>query len=82
MADGPLDGLPPGLAVKNPPKKNPPKKNNQKNPPKKPQKMFCVFLNFKFFMKIIQTFFFETDFYGQIRPTIIYLQKIVRYALN
>jgi hypothetical protein len=26
-------------------------------------------------MKIIQTFLFETDFYEQIRQTIIYLQK-------
>jgi hypothetical protein len=45
MPDGPLDGLAPGLAIK-----NPPKKNNPKN------------FNFKFIMKIIQTFLFETDF--------------------
>ncbi len=35
----------------------------------------CFFLNLKFFMKIIQTFLFETDFNEQIRHTIIYLQK-------
>jgi hypothetical protein len=50
----------PGLAIKNPPKKTP------KNHLKKPTKMFFWgfwdFLNFKFFMKIIQTFLFETDF--------------------
>ncbi len=33
-------------------------------------------------MKIIQTFLFETDFYEQIRQTIIYLQKIVRYRMQ
>ncbi len=43
-----------GLAIKNPPKK----------PPNKTTKnvFFWVFLNFLFFMKIIQTFLFETDF--------------------
>jgi hypothetical protein len=44
---------------KNPPKKTHPKKPNKKNP----QKMFTFgLLNFLFFMKIIQTFLFETDF--------------------
>ncbi len=47
-----------GLAIKNHLKKN------KKKTPKNPLKMgfFVVFLNFKFFMKIIQTFLFETDF--------------------
>ncbi len=48
-----------GLAIKKPN----PKKPTQKNPPKNPLKMsFGVFLTFLFFMKIIQTFLFETDF--------------------
>ncbi len=48
------------------------KKPTQKNPPKKPKKthlkkptkngVFWVFLIFLFFMKIIQTFLFQTDF--------------------
>jgi hypothetical protein len=43
------------------------KKPTQKTHLKNPLKMFFwgflgIFLNFKFFMKIIQTFFFETDF--------------------
>ncbi len=34
-------------------------------------------------MKIIQTFLFETDFlWTNKKQTIIYLQEIVRYALN
>ncbi len=33
-------------------------------------------------MKIIQTFLFKQIFCEQIRQTIIYLQKIVRYAPN
>jgi hypothetical protein len=45
----------PGLALKNPPKKTHPKK------PKK-NGFFWVFLNFLFFMKIIQTFLFQTGF--------------------
>jgi hypothetical protein len=46
-----------GLAIKNPPEKT------QKNHLKTPTKMFffCFFFYFKFFMKIIQTFLFETD---------------------
>jgi hypothetical protein len=52
--------------------KNPPKKPTQKtlkNPPKKPTKngffgFFWVLLNFLFFMKIIQTFIFDTVFLG------------------
>jgi hypothetical protein len=53
-----LAGAWPGLALKKPTQKNP------KNPPKKPTKnvFFWVFLNFSFFMKIIQTFLFQTDF--------------------
>jgi hypothetical protein len=51
------EALEAGLAIKNPPKKN------QKKTPKKPLKMgFLVFFYFYFFMKIIQTFLFETDF--------------------
>jgi hypothetical protein len=64
-----------GLALKNPPKKTHPKKP-QKTHPKKPKKthlkkptknvffwgFFGFFLNFLFFMKIIQTFLFQTDF--------------------
>jgi hypothetical protein len=44
-----------GLAIKNPPKK----------PPKKPLKMGFLgfFILFLFFMKILQTFLFETDFF-------------------
>jgi hypothetical protein len=39
------------------PIKNPPKNTHPKNPPKKNTKnVFFGFLNFKFFMKIIQTF--------------------------
>jgi hypothetical protein len=57
----------PGLALKNPTKKTHPKKPTQKNTKnhlKKPIKngFFGVFLNFYFFMKIIQTFLFQTDF--------------------
>jgi hypothetical protein len=52
-----VSGLEPGLAIKKQPKK--PKKNLLK----KPLKCFLgFFLNFEFFMKIIQTFLFETDF--------------------
>jgi hypothetical protein len=53
----------PGLALKNPPKKTHPKKP-KKTHLKKPNKngFFWVFLNFLFFMKIIQTFLFQTDF--------------------
>jgi hypothetical protein len=42
------------------------KKPTQKNPPKKPTEnaffVFLGFLNFLFFMKVIQTFLFETIF--------------------
>jgi hypothetical protein len=56
----------PGLALKNPPKKTHPKKT-KKTHLKKPTKnvflgFFWVFLIFLFFMKIIQTFLFQTDF--------------------
>jgi hypothetical protein len=44
-----LEGLEAGLAIKNPPKK--PTKN-----------VFLFFFILNFFMKIIPTFFFETDF--------------------
>jgi hypothetical protein len=51
---------------KTPPKKttkNGNKKPTQKTHPKKPVKMFFLgFLYFLFFMKIKQTFLFETDF--------------------
>ncbi len=47
--------LVPGLAIK-----NPPKKPTLKKPTKNGSSW--VFLNFLFFMKIIQTFHFETDF--------------------
>ncbi len=42
------------------------------------------FLGFlKFFMKIIQTFLFETDFLWTNKTLHLhFLQKIVRYALN
>jgi hypothetical protein len=46
-----------GLALKKHPKK--PKKTHLKNPLKM---VFWGFLNFLFFMKIIQTFLFQTDF--------------------
>jgi hypothetical protein len=47
-----------GLAIKNPPKK--PKEPHLK----KPLKMgFLGFFKFFLFMKIIQTFLFETDFF-------------------
>jgi hypothetical protein len=51
------------VGIKKPTQKNPPKKAPKK-PPKKPTKngIFWVFLNFYFFMKIIQTFLFQTDF--------------------
>jgi hypothetical protein len=51
------------VGIKKPTQKNPPKKT-QKNHLKKPTKngYFGVFLNFLFFMKIIQTFLFQTDF--------------------
>jgi hypothetical protein len=48
------DGLEAGLAIKNPPKKKQKKKTMNM--------VLGVFLNFKFFTKIIQTFLFETDF--------------------
>jgi hypothetical protein len=43
-----------------------------------------VFLKcFLFFMKIIQTFLFETDFYEQIRHKLSFIsKKIVRHAHN
>jgi hypothetical protein len=70
--------LQPGLAIKTHPKKT--EKNHLKNPQKK---FFFVFLNFKFLLKIIQTFLFETDFYEQIRQKLSFIyKKIVRYALN
>jgi hypothetical protein len=59
----------PGLARKNPPKKNHPKKTKKTN--YKTHKKciffgffwgFWFFFNFSFFMKIIQTFLFVTDF--------------------
>jgi hypothetical protein len=55
------------LALKNPPKKTHPKKP-KKTHLKKPTKngffgFFAVYLNFLFFMKILQTFFFQTDFF-------------------
>jgi hypothetical protein len=38
---------------------------------------------FKIFMKIIQTFLFQTDFYEQINNKLSFIyKKIVRYALN
>ncbi len=41
------------------------------------------FLNFLFFMKIIQTFLFQTDFYEQISNKLSFIyKKMVRYALN
>jgi hypothetical protein len=46
-----------GLAIK-----NPPKKTHLKTHYKCFFLFFWVFLNFLFFMKIIQTFLFETDF--------------------
>jgi hypothetical protein len=50
-----------GLATKNPPKKS--TRKNPKKTSKNPLKMdFWFFFNFKFFLKIIQTFLFETDF--------------------
>ncbi len=58
------------VGIKKPTQKNPPKKT-QKTHLKKPTKnvffvsffgFFWVFLNFLFFMKIIQTFLFHTDF--------------------
>jgi hypothetical protein len=52
---GPVVALVAGLAIKNPPKKT--KKKHLKNS----LKMF-FFFNFKFLMKIIQTFLFKTDF--------------------
>jgi hypothetical protein len=58
-----MTALKPGLALKNPPKKTHPKKP-KKTHLKKPTKsgFFWVFLNFEFFMKITQTFLFQTDF--------------------
>ncbi len=59
--------LKPGLAIKNPPKKPTQKKfKNPKNHLKYPLKM-CFFGGgffkiFIFFIKIVQTFLFETDF--------------------
>jgi hypothetical protein len=61
---GPSNPIEAGLALKNPPKKTHPKKP-QKTHLKKPTKnvfFVWVFLNFLFFMKIIQTFLFQTDF--------------------
>jgi hypothetical protein len=61
------------------------KKPTQKNHLKNPLKMgFLVFFfNFLFFMKIIQTFLFQTDFFEQISNKLSFIyQKIVRYALN
>ncbi len=49
-----------GLAIKNPPKKT--QKNHLKNPLKMFFLDFFKFLIFLFFMKIIQTFLFETNF--------------------
>jgi hypothetical protein len=48
-----------GLAIKNPPQKNPQKNTHLKKPI---TNVFWVFLKFLIFMKIIQTFLFETDF--------------------
>jgi hypothetical protein len=45
--------------------KKPPKKL-KKTHPKKPTKnvfLFCFFFNFEIFMKILQTFLFQTDFF-------------------
>jgi hypothetical protein len=54
-------GLVPGLAIKIPPKKQ--QKTHLKNPLNMVFLCFFVFFfNFQFFMKIIQTFPFETDF--------------------
>ena len=49
-------GLEPRLAIKNPTQKNPLK-----------MFFFCFFFNFKFFMKIIQTFFLKQIFSEHIR---------------
>jgi hypothetical protein len=50
------------VGIKKPTQKTPPKKT-QKPTLKKPTKNgFWGFLNFLFFMKIIQTFLFQTDF--------------------
>jgi hypothetical protein len=54
------------VGIEKPTQKKPPKKT-QKKPPKKTTKnvflwVFWVFLNNLFFMKIIQTFLFQTDF--------------------
>jgi hypothetical protein len=56
-------------------------KKPQLNHLKKTTENVFIFL-FLFFLKIIQTFLFEQIFYEQIRQTIIYFKKIVRYALN
>jgi hypothetical protein len=50
---------------------------NKKSTPKNPLKLgfFRVFSNFLFFMKIIQTFLFETDFYEQIRHKLSFIYK-------
>jgi hypothetical protein len=73
-----------GLAIKKTHPKNPPKKTHLKKPTKNVFFwVFWGFLNFFIFMKIIQTFLFETDFYEKnTTKTIIYYNKIVRYAHN
>jgi hypothetical protein len=65
-----------GLAIKNPPKK-PTQKTHPKTHLKKPLKwFFWVFKNFTFFMRIIKTFLFETDFfYEQIRHKLSFIYK-------
>jgi hypothetical protein len=51
------------VGIEKPTQKNPPKKTHPKKPKKKPLKMgFWGFFNFFIFMKIIQTFLFQTDF--------------------
>jgi hypothetical protein len=52
-----------GLALKNPPKKIHPKKTKKTHLKKTTKNgFFWVFLKFLFFMKIMQTFLFQTDF--------------------
>jgi hypothetical protein len=55
-----VSGLESGLAIKNPPKK--PHTKKPQKPPKNPTKKLLFLFFFEFFMKIIQTFLFETDF--------------------
>ncbi len=69
--------LGPGLAIKKPIQKNP-----QKNQKTHQKCFFCCFFVFfwffkffLFFMKVIQTFLFETDFYEQIRHKLSFIYK-------